>query len=294
MGTTLPQWATPERQRHLVKLFGQHQNRCKEGHLACPDLRHHYAGCAVEHESVRTNELRRHIQHFTDPAVKQQDRLSMFKRLQEPQTPYDPEPRQIMALLSVKERKRPIQLAQAQNLLDDELARLRADCQIPEHYFEHMLRAMFEETPTEIPLTYYRKMSEGAIDAWKADDRDERSQLRKLESEHLHDGTYGRWGSDFDPVTRDVYYQERPTYYMMGFGVSAESKQRIAVIRVPSTYIRLYVNVAPAFQDISISRNKRRKMARYQSGPPAPVWERIDTLCSQAVQEFWARRSVKQ
>ena len=293
MGTTLPQWATPERQRHLVKLFGQHQNRCKEGHLACPDLRHHYAGCAVEHESVRTKELLGDIRALEAAAPERevpspQEKLIEDKRMRTFSTG------QCMTQYPARERKRSILLAQAQNLLDDELARLRADCQIPEHYFEHMLRAMFDDAPAEIPLTYYRKMSEGAIDAWKADDREERSQLRKLEAEHIHDGTYGRWGSDFDPVTRDVYYQERPTYYMMGFGVSAESKQRIAVIRVPSTYIRLYVNVAPAFQDVSISRNKRRKMARYQSGPPAPVWERIDTLCSQAVQEYWASRSVKQ
>ena len=291
MGTTLPQWATPERQRHLVKQFAQHQNRCKEGHLACPDLRHHYAGCAVEHESVRTKELLEDIRAL-EAAAPERKVLSKPEKLIEDKRTRTFSTGQCMTQYPARERKRSILLARAQTLLNDEIARLRADCQIPEHYFEHMLRAMFEETPVEIPLTYYRKMSEGAIDAWKADDREERALLRKLEQEHIHDGTYGRWGSDFDPVARDVYYQERPTYYMMGFGVSADSKQRIAVIRVPSTYIRLYVNVAPAFQDVSISRNKRRKMARYQSGPPAPVWERIDTLCSQAVQEFWASRSV--
>ncbi len=140
---------------------------------------------------------------------------------------------------------------------------------------------------------HYPLFMETVIEDWKAEDREERALLWKLEQEHLHDGTFGRWGSDFDPVARDVYYQERPKYYMLGFGVSAESKQRIAVIRVPSTYIRLYVNLAVAFQGVSISRNKKRKMARYNAGPPAIVSERIDTLCSQAVDAYWASRSVQ-
>lgn len=292
MVTTKPQWATPERQEHLVRLFAQYQNRCKQGHATCPDLRHHYGGCAVEHESVRTRELRQRIQNLTDPAVKQQARLQTFKRMQEPQTPYDPEPDQIMALLSVAERKRPMQLSNEQRQLDNELAKLRAECSIPEHYFEHLLRAMFDETPLEIPLSYYRKVSEGAIEAWKADDREERSYLWKLEQQQILDGTYGRYGSDFDPVARDVYHQQQPAYYLLGFGIGAESKKRIAVIRVPSTYIRLYVEVADAFQGVSISKNKKRKMARYQAGPPAAIWERIDSLCSQAVDGYWASRSV--
>ena len=136
---------------------------------------------------------------------------------------------------------------------------------------------------------------ETVIEEWKAEDREERHLLWKLEQQQTHDGTYGRYGNQFDPacsqVARDVYYQQQPEYYLLGFGASAESKKRIAVIRVPSTYIRLYVNVAVAFQGASISRNKKRKMARYQSGPPAQVWAEIDRLGGQAVRDFWASRS---
>ena len=68
--------------------------------------------------------------------------------------------------------------------------------------------------------------------------------------------------------------------------------RRIAAIRVPSTFIRLYVDVADAFQGVSYSRNKRRKMNRYQSGPPAEVWERVDALCRQAVAGYSAKRGT--
>ena len=261
MVTTKPQWATPERQERLVRLFARYHNRCRQGDPACPDLRHHFEGCAVEHESVRTKELRQHIQALEDRE------------------------------LTVTRRERLILLQQKHEQLLAELTRLRQDCPQMEHYAEHLARAMFGETPIELPLTLYKKLSEGAIESWKAEDREERSMLRKLEQQQIHDGTYGRYGSDFDPVARDVHHQERPEYYLLGFGVSAESKKRIAVIRVPSTYIRLHVDVAGAFQGASISRNKRRKMARYQSGPPARVWEEIDRRCAEAVRDFWASRS---
>ena len=131
---------------------------------------------------------------------------------------------------------------------------------------------------------------ETVIEEWKAEDRETRSLLLKLEQSTIHDGTYGRYGGDFDPVARDVYFQERPTYYFLGYGVAAQSKKRIAVIRVPSTYIRLYVEVSDAFQGVRISRNKRRKMSRYKSAPPAEVWQEIDRLCAQAVAVYWASR----
>ena len=151
---------------------------------------------------------------------------------------------------------------------------------------------VFGDKGCTVDAHHYPIFMETCIEEWKAEDRETRSVLLKVEQSTIHDGTYGRYGGSFDPVTRDVYYQQRPVYYLMGFGVSAVSKRRIAVIRVPSTFIRLYVDVADAFQGVSYSRNKRRKMARYQSGPPAAVWERVDTLCAEAVAEYWAERGT--
>lgn len=136
----------------------------------------------------------------------------------------------------------------------------------------------------------YDQVAETVIDSWKAEDRETRSMLLQLEQDTLHDGTYGRYGGGFDPVARDVYQQTRPVYHLMAFGVAAESKQRIAVIRLPGTNLRLHVAVASAYQGVKVSKNQRRKMARYQSGPPAPVWQEIDRLCCAAVAAFWDSR----
>jgi len=137
---------------------------------------------------------------------------------------------------------------------------------------------------------HYVNYIEGCIDFWKSEDREERQFLLKLEQGRVIDGTFGRYGSDFDPVTRDVYYQNRPGYYFLAFGVAADSKKRIAVIRVPSTYMRLYVEVSDCFQGASnLSKNKRRKLARYGKAP-SEVWERVDKTCAQAVRDYWASR----
>jgi hypothetical protein len=41
MGSSLPVWATADRQRELVELFQRYGNRCLLGHRACPDASHY-------------------------------------------------------------------------------------------------------------------------------------------------------------------------------------------------------------------------------------------------------------
>lgn len=273
------QWATPKRKEHLVKLFARHRNQCRQGHRACPDLRHHYERCAVEHVNVRTKELRLQLQQLDERERVSREQLNTRAAFMNPGYYRD-----------LGERGRLQLLKRLHEELENELARMAEDCPDIKHYMEHVVRAMFDEEPIAVPLSLYKKMSEGAIQSWKAEDREEKAYLWKLEQKHINDGTFGRYGSDFDPVTRDIYYQERPIYYFLGFGVAAESKKRIAVVRVPSTYIRLYVEVSEAFEGASISRNKKRKMARYGSKPPAHIWEQVDSLCCQAVAAYWASR----
>ena len=39
--TTMPKWATPERQTYLVKLFTESGSKCLQGHVNCPMLEHY-------------------------------------------------------------------------------------------------------------------------------------------------------------------------------------------------------------------------------------------------------------
>lgn len=304
MVTTKPQWATPERQEHLLELFVKHQNRCRQGHPACPDLRHHYQWCGVQHETPRTKRLAKRQLELEEANILSRD---------DPARRYDKTDPLNKGSRDPEERVRMLELKKVYEALQAEYARLSEDCPDVQHYMEHVHRAIFGDAPLTVayqhtekvrdgmearvvhkagkslPLPAYKKHSEGAIDSWKAEDREERLFLWKLEQQHINDGTYGQYGSDFDPVARDVYYQDKqPVYFFLGFGVSAVSKQRIAIIRVPSTSMRLHIEVSQAFK--GVSKNAKRQMARYGK-PSGKIWEQIDTLCKEAVSAWWASRS---
>jgi hypothetical protein len=132
----------------------------------------------------------------------------------------------------------------------------------------------------------YNKVTEAAIDSWKAEDRDRRSYEWRLEQQPLNDGTYGKYGSRFDPVARDVYFQNRPEYYLVGMGVSALTHQRVALIRVPNTSAHLFVDCSDTVQELS--KNAKRKMKRYGRVPA--MYKTIDEKCKQAVRDWYAKQ----
>jgi hypothetical protein len=132
----------------------------------------------------------------------------------------------------------------------------------------------------------YNKVSEAAIDSWKAEDRDRRSYEWHLEQQQLVDGTYGKYGSRFDPVARDVYFQNRPEYYMVGMGVNALTHKRVALIRIPSTFVHLFVDCSDTVQELS--KNAKNKWKRYGKVPA--MYKTIDDNCKAAVRARFANR----
>jgi hypothetical protein len=122
---------------------------------------------------------------------------------------------------------------------------------------------------------------EEAIESWKADDRELRALDWKAEQQAILDGTYGTYGSRFDPVARDQFFAQRPAYYLKATGIDGMHAQPVAVVRVPSTSIYLYVNCAAAF--VKATKNQRR-LARRRGKPIQEVT--VGQLCQQAV-DLW-------
>lgn len=120
--------------------------------------------------------------------------------------------------------------------------------------------------------------------SWKADDRELWALDWKREQRTLHDGTYGSYGSQFDPVARDVFMAQRPEYYLKATGVDGVHFRPVAVVRVPSTNLHLFVDVSEAF--VKPTKSQRRHARRHGK----PVQEvTVEQLCQQAVQEWWTR-----
>jgi hypothetical protein len=86
----------------------------------------------------------------------------------------------------------------------------------------------------------------------------------------LNDCTHGKWGSRFDPV---------------GVGVSVLTHKKVALIRVPSTSVHLFVDCGDTVQELS--KYASRKMKRYGKVPA--MYKTIDQKCNEAVRAWYAK-----
>ena len=132
---------------------------------------------------------------------------------------------------------------------------------------------------------HYQIFIEGVIASWVDEDRERCNYEWKLEQRTIHTGELGRFKRRFDPVARDVFANERPEYYLVGLGVDAFTFKRVALVRIPSTYQHLFVDVSQATRPLS--KSKRRKIARYGATPPAEAMVTIKQLCQEAVRDWW-------
>jgi hypothetical protein len=124
-----------------------------------------------------------------------------------------------------------------------------------------------------------------AIATWKADDREQRALDWKQEQQAILDGTYGQYGSQFDPVARDQFMAQRPAYYLKATGVEGMHGRPVAVVRVPSTGIYLYLDVSAAF--VKPTKSQRRHARRHGKQVQAVT---VEQLCEQAVDLWWTKK----
>ena len=147
---------------------------------------------------------------------------------------------------------------------------------------------VFGDAGCRIDEHHYELFIEGIIDSWKAEDRERRAYEWKLEQQAIVDGTYGQYGSTFDPVAKDVFVNRRPAYYFVGMGVNPFTYKRVALVRVPSTFVHLFVDVGTAVQQVN--KNARRKAMRHGKVRNGALMAKIDELCQAAVADWWSVR----
>ena len=91
---------------------------------------------------------------------------------------------------------------------------------------------------------------------WAAEDREERAYLRKLERRKLHPYEFITQGG-FDSTAREVFHDSQPSHYVMGQTLDVLRGQPVALVRVSSTPIQLWVDIPKP------SENALRKARRY-------------------------------
>ena len=110
------------------------------------------------------------------------------------------------------------------------------------------------------PADHCYVAAEGRIvDAWKADDRDERSYLWRLERQRFHSSPKLVRRGGFDSIRREAYLAERPVFKVVAIGVSAFTQRRVAKVEIPELGKVLWVDIG----EVELSKNRLRKASRH-------------------------------
>lgn len=131
-------------------------------------------------------------------------------------------------------------------------------------------------------LHHYDPFIDGLIDDWIADDMAERWAEWQAEQRQLHRlPERGPVKGEFNAIGRDVFFGQQPQYYIDGLGVSGLTFRPFAKVRLASSYVVLFVDIADALK--GASKNQRRKAIRYGKIPDR---QELDRLCSLAVRDY--------
>lgn len=148
---------------------------------------------------------------------------------------------------------------------------------------------VFGESPCTYPeLHHYEPFSEGIIKDWLADDREARAYIRRLEKQALHRlPERGAIRGTFSAISRDIFYDKQPQYYLEAIGISGLTFKPFAKVRIASSYYRLHIDLTEPFK--SLSKNKRRKVVRYGHALPVSVSKQVEFICNRAIAHYLSK-----
>jgi len=123
---------------------------------------------------------------------------------------------------------------------------------------------------------------------WKHLDKEQDRADWEAERKALHslgERSYPIRGQ-FSAVSRDIYAESQPLYYLEGQAVSGVTLTPFVRVRIASTYIRLYVDLGEALRQVS--KSQRRKAIRY--GKPLPPSTRVAIMrkVMEAVKDYYS------
>ncbi len=122
------------------------------------------------------------------------------------------------------------------------------------------------------------------VEYWKADDRDARAYLLKLEKKRLHALPGIRHRGRFDSIARDEYLARRPVWEIVAIGVSPFTHDRVAKVAIHEFKATIWVDLSGVKKP---SENQKRKYVRYGKGAaPRSIQEQIQERVSTAVRHY--------
>ena len=137
-----------------------------------------------------------------------------------------------------------------------------------------------------VPEHHYYLYSECLIKDWKLVDKEQSQADWEAQRKAFHSlggRTYPIRGQ-FSAVSRDIYAESQPLYYLEGQAVSGVTLTPFVRARIASTYVRLYVDLGEALRQVS--KSKRRKAIRYGKPLPQNIRQAISKMVLEAVKDY--------
>lgn len=136
-----------------------------------------------------------------------------------------------------------------------------------------------------IPEHHYHVFIEDTISEWIADDKARSLAEWKAERRIMHNLGERRLPlrGQFSNISKDIFFERQPLYYLLGLGISGLIYKPFAKVRLSSSFWVLYIDLGDTLKDLSKCR--RRKVIRYGKGISIEIERRITKLISLAVSE---------
>jgi len=137
-----------------------------------------------------------------------------------------------------------------------------------------------------IPEHHYEVFIEGLISDWKAEDREQAKLDWEAESKAIHSLGERKFPirGKFSAISRDVWHDTQPLYYLEALGMDGLKLQPFAKVKIASSYFHLYIDLGDSLR--STSKNRRRKAIRYGKALPLEVEARVRKLVTLAVKDY--------
>jgi hypothetical protein len=145
---------------------------------------------------------------------------------------------------------------------------------------------VFGHRPCLIPEHHYSIFIEYLIADWKADDKAQDTAEWQAERKALHSLGERRFPlrGQFSNISKDIFFDQQPLFYVLGMGVSGLTYKPFAKVRLSSSYVYLYVDLAHTLK--GVSKAKRRKAIRYGKALPIEKQREVEQLCRLAVRHY--------
>ena len=145
---------------------------------------------------------------------------------------------------------------------------------------------VYGHKPCLIPEHHYEIYIEQVIGNWVTDDREQRQAEWQAERRELHSLAERRYPlhGQFSALTKDIFFDQQPQYYLEGLAISGLTFKPFAKVRLASSFVFLHIELGDTLK--GLSKAKKRKAIRYGKALPEDIQRQIEQICSLAVRHY--------